>query len=578
MFITVKEIAGPDDEVVDCGYIELDADGYLVLPNDNVGSLALSFWVKSNTNANIYVSDKSSTSVNDWRRVSFVFVSDGSDVEIKFSPANYYIYKVKLEKGSKITDWSLSPDDVADGINSLSVRMSKAEQLISPEGIISTVKNSEMYQDDINGIKGRLDEAELKITSDAIVSTVKAGIDGSYLASEINQSAGKVLIKANCIELDGETIAEKLISQTIQSNNYVKDTSGMKLSLADGVWDSKHFKIDSEGSIIATDGKIGDLEFYDDTIRIIDTVTNQIMRLDKAKIIIDSPSSAAHISSSTLSINNRVNNPNDYSYMTLAPTGLSLDHYLNGSSDYHTFVSSSKIYTKGDITCVGTLNAGNIQINGQNLTSLFPTAGVYFPAAGGRVSGNMYCSGSILLDAGGNIISYDQNGLYSQTLGKFLCRAYIAANVWNTALGNNSFNTRIYGSAVWANKAISTSDKRLKKDFENFDERWEKFFFNLEPQTYKMLVNESDRRHTGYLAQQVKESLDVAGITTQEFGGYVEGEVDEQYFEETLGYQPLDENDKQLGLRYEEFIPLNTYMIQKLYKRVEELEAKLANS
>ena len=376
---------------------------------------------------------------------------------------------------------------------------------------------------------------------------------------------------------------------TIQSKNYVANTSGMKLSLADGVWDSKNFKIDSDGSIIATKGKIGDLEFYGDTIRTIKTETNQIMRLDKGKITFDSPSCAASISSGGLSITNKINNPNDYSDMTLAPTGLSLYHYLNGSSDYHTFISSSTIYTEGaitcgnstkngKITCYGTINANTLQQNGTNISSLFAPAShshSYLPLSGGRVSGQLYGSGNIYLDGGGSLISYNQAGLYSATLGNYLCRAYIAAKVWNTALGNNSYKTRIYGSAVWANKTISTSDKRLKKDFENFDERWEKFFFNLEPQTYKMLVNESDRRHTGYLAQQVKESLDVAGLTTQEFGGYVEGEVDEQYFEETLGYQPLDENDKQLGLRYEEFIPLNTYMIQKLYKRIEALEEQL---
>ena len=36
---------------------------------------------------------------------------------------------------------------------------------------------------------------------------------------------------------------------TIQSNNYVKNVSGMKLSLTDGSWDSKYTKIDGEGKI-----------------------------------------------------------------------------------------------------------------------------------------------------------------------------------------------------------------------------------------------------------------------------------------------------------------------------------------
>lgn len=44
---------------------------------------------------------------------------------------------------------------------------------------------------------------------------------------------------------------------TIQSDNYVADTSGMKLTLSNGVWDSKDFKISSTGAITSTAGTIG---------------------------------------------------------------------------------------------------------------------------------------------------------------------------------------------------------------------------------------------------------------------------------------------------------------------------------
>lgn len=557
MFITVKEITGPDDEVVNCGYIELDADGYLVLPNDKVGSLALSFWVKSNTNANIYVSDKSSTSVNDWRRVSFVFVSDGSDVEIKFSPANYYIYKVKLEKGSKITDWSLSPDDVADGINSLSVRMSKAEQLISPEGIISTVKNSEMYQDDINGIKGRLDEAELKITSDAIVSTVKAGIDGSYLASEINQSAGKVLIKANCIELDGETIAEKLTSQIIKSSNYVEDRYGTMIDLNTGIIKSKLLNV-NDSTV-----HIGITRTIDHEDKCLVSVCGFVFTHNGAIKYVDTETDGAYRS---IDISPRYISISDEQTGSVGISTKSGIELYNANNNDATII----MRTNGDMFCGGTLNAANIQINGTNISSLFA------PVYGSSWYVNTYQGGLI-----NNIVAHAnyQVGLYSNSTGQVI-RPYIVGNqYWSNAVGNNSFPTRIYGSSVWASGTISTSDRRLKKDFEPFNKQWETFFKNLKPKTHRMLINSSNRRHTGYIAQEVKEALDIAGLSTQDFGGYIEDDgVDIQYFEDALGYQPIEENDKQLGLRYEEFIPLNTYMIQKLYKRVEELEAKLANS
>ena len=238
MHITPIEIALPDvEEPGKCGYIELDSDGYLVLPNTKVGNLALSFWVKSDSNTRIYADDKSVPVTSKWSQVSFLLVSDGTDVVIKLLPGNYYIYKVKMKVGSKITPWSMSPDDDIKQNNEIFVRLNKAEQLISPEAIVSTVKNSEMYQDDINGIRGRLDVAEQKITKDAIVSTVKSGIDGEYLASEINQSASDVTIQAS--HVDG--IVGKLNSELKISGNSIELTTG-------------HFTINSKNMTLDAQG------------------------------------------------------------------------------------------------------------------------------------------------------------------------------------------------------------------------------------------------------------------------------------------------------------------------------------
>lgn len=44
---------------------------------------------------------------------------------------------------------------------------------------------------------------------------------------------------------------------TLQSDNYVYDTSGMRLTLSNGVWDSKYFKLDATGAITSTAGTIG---------------------------------------------------------------------------------------------------------------------------------------------------------------------------------------------------------------------------------------------------------------------------------------------------------------------------------
>ena len=52
------------------------------------------------------------------------------------------------------------------------------------------------------------------------------------------------------------------------------------------------------------------------------------------------------------------------------------------------------------------------------------------------------------------------------------------------------------------------------------------------------------------------------GLTTKDFAGFIR-------------YNDPKTNEEKYALRYEEFIALNTHMIQKLYKRIEELEKKL---
>ena len=72
-----------------------------------------------------------------------------------------------------------------------------------------------------------------------------------------------------------------------------------------------------------------------------------------------------------------------------------------------------------------------------------------------------------------------------------------------------------------------------------------------------------NRRHYGLIAQDVKDVLDDMDISTNDFGGYVAGDI---------------ENDTQLGLRYDQFIAPMIKAIQQLSTKIEELEAKISGS
>jgi hypothetical protein len=82
----------------------------------------------------------------------------------------------------------------------------------------------------------------------------------------------------------------------------------------------------------------------------------------------------------------------------------------------------------------------------------------------------------------------------------------------------------------------------------------------LHPVTFKYNNGTSDRFHTGFIAQEVKESVLESGLTTKDFAGYCE-------WVESDGTETC-------GLRYSEFIALCVDQIQKLKKRTAELEAK----
>lgn len=107
-----------------------------------------------------------------------------------------------------------------------------------------------------------------------------------------------------------------------------------------------------------------------------------------------------------------------------------------------------------------------------------------------------------------------------------------------------------------------TSDVNKKNMIQNIDTRYSLLFDQLRPVTFKYNNGTSDRLHTGFIAQEVKDSTIAAGLTTQEFAGYCEW---------------TDEGGTETcGLRYSEFIALCVDQIQGLKKRVAELEAKLA--
>lgn len=109
----------------------------------------------------------------------------------------------------------------------------------------------------------------------------------------------------------------------------------------------------------------------------------------------------------------------------------------------------------------------------------------------------------------------------------------------------------------------SGSDRRLKREISQFDSRYESFFDLLTPVKYRYIspIGGRDCIRSGFIAQDVENSLLVNGLSKEDWGGLILPDDVEQYYR----------------LVYSEFIALNTWQIQKLKSRMTAAEQEIAS-
>lgn len=132
-------------------------------------------------------------------------------------------------------------------------------------------------------------------------------------------------------------------------------------------------------------------------------------------------------------------------------------------------------------------------------------------------------------------------------------------------LGISSY---VWNNLYVASGTINTSDRRKKRAINCDLERYEALFDALRPVSYQMASGTSGRTHIGFVAQDVEDALAASGMTSLDFAGFIRSPI--------LDDQGQETGDYNYALRYAEFVALNTWQIQKLKARVEELERRLA--
>lgn len=131
-------------------------------------------------------------------------------------------------------------------------------------------------------------------------------------------------------------------------------------------------------------------------------------------------------------------------------------------------------------------------------------------------------------------------------------------NTDNVYVGVNEYPLRLKGTTVVLHSSGTTvtSDRRKKNSIEALPGAYVEMFDKITPSRFKFNEGTSDRYHVGYIAQEVAEALTEAGLTTKDFGGFVD----------------LNKDGEELGLIYTEFIAIQHMKIRQLEQRIEALE------
>ena len=142
------------------------------------------------------------------------------------------------------------------------------------------------------------------------------------------------------------------------------------------------------------------------------------------------------------------------------------------------------------------------------------------------------------------------------------------------------FNAQIQSDGKYnINQSIQNVDAyKSNKDVVKADyDEFEAFFYLLNPTEYKLKSDKDGIVRVGFGAQTVKAAMDAAGIAENEFHGFSHEYVDMSQFETEEERQQFLErnfgNADTYSLSYQEFIALNTHMIQKQHQEIEQLKS-----
>ena len=275
---------------------------------------------------------------------------------------------------------------------------------------------------------------------------------------------------------------------------------------------------------------------------------------------------AAKIATGTITANQIA--ANTITGAEIAANTITSNHLSVGS------ISASKIGT-GTLTATGISVTGVLTIGSYGYlggfagsTNTFSTAGVGMYSSAGVVAATSggaamkTSAGQVFVDSNGAGMSVSGTGTYTVVL-RLLSSSigFYPASDGSISLGASSYR---WGTIYSSSSTISTSDRQVKHDISYNIDNYEALFDELKPVKYKFDDGTSNRYHTGFISQDIEDSLDRLGMSTLDFAGFIKSPKYDDEGHPIEGYN--------YALRYEEFIALAVLKIKKLEARIAALE------
>ena len=589
--------------------VELDASGYVMArfrSADDKKLYALSLTVSSQTEKDKWIYYEKTWTINDSDIAKLECVALALDKNGMIEACN-----IKLEKGTKATDWSPAPEDTTAEITSLSSKQSSLEQTV--DGFKATVESTYATNDSViqkvSVVEQKADKISWIVKSGTSASSMELTSEALQIVADHISLNADVKVNGSMV-VDNSITAEKLSvislsaistnigtvkAGTIQSTNYVANNIGMKLSLATGVWDSKYFKISSTGTITATGGTIGGFTISNDSLyNGLTSINHKEGTNETSGVNIDVLNGLAVYNSQ---FGTEINNGKIEFYSLgrelgyIAPTSTDFSNYgktrigivatnqigkagLYGQIDLgYQDEFDSGAYQPTYSVCCDSRKSSNDGFNSTfhvrtRFSSGIDVSDIYFSYENKTICSigiaGYYGVGGISPDVYkwlpvfNDYVAFKRGILFDSSNPSLIyhgANRLLACSSSKIVVGNSNLALSLIGSSLTSSSTISvSSDARMKNHIADLPSKSENLFDYLDGKSFFYNGDTSTAKNYGFIAQDVLSALQKCGLSTDDFAGFCD----------------INGDGSQYALAYEQFIPLMWNEIKRLRKALSE--------